>query len=210
MPLILLIRHGENDYVKKARLAGRLAGVHLNSLGLEQAKTLADTLGKVPIRAVYSSPLERAVETARPLAQARGLEVQLEPALMDTDIGTWQGRSWKLLSRTKAWRIVQAAPSRFRFPGGESFLECQYRLVTAIEALTAAYRPKDVLAVISHADPIKLVVAHYLGQPLDYFQRLIVDTGSVTALALSSSGARLLWLNRIPPFSIPVIEKRKN
>ena len=83
MPVILLIRHGENDYVKKQRLAGRMAGVHLNQNGQKQAQALAETLGRAPIKAIYSSPLERAMETAAPLAQALGLPVQPRPGLIE-------------------------------------------------------------------------------------------------------------------------------
>ncbi|MEW5829706.1 MAG: histidine phosphatase family protein [Chloroflexota bacterium] len=209
MPLLLLIRHGENDYVKTTKMAGRLPGVHLNGRGLDQAQALAGTLGRVPLKAIYASPLERAVETAAPLAEACHLEVQHIPDLVDTDVGRWQGRSWKALARLKAWKIVQGAPSRFTFPEGESFVQCQTRVVTALDRIAAAHRPKHILAVVFHADPIKLAVTHYLGLPLDNFQRLAVDTGSVTALYLSETGARLLWLNRRPPFDFPLPEKKR-
>ncbi len=208
MPLLLLIRHGENDYVKTTKMAGRLPGVHLNERGLEQAQALAGTLGRIPLKAVYASPLERALETAAPLAESRSLEIQQTPGLMDTDIGKWQGRSWKALAKLKAWKIVQGAPSRFTFPEGESFVQCQARVVAALDRIAAAHRPKHIVAVVFHADPIKLAVAHYLGLPLDNFQRLAVDTGSVTALYLTETGARLLWLNRRPPFDFPLPEKK--
>lgn len=209
MPLLLLIRHGENDYVKTAKLAGRLPGVHLNERGLEQAQALAGTLGPIPLNAIYSSPLERAIETAAPLAEIRKLGIQQLPALLDTDVGKWQGRSWKALAKLKAWKIVQDAPSRFTFPEGESFVQCQARIITALDQIVAAHKPKHILAVVFHADPIKLAVAHYLGLPLDNFQRLAVDTGSVTALYLSETGARLLWLNRKPPFDLQLPPKKK-
>jgi probable phosphoglycerate mutase len=211
MPLLLLIRHGENDYVKATKMAGRLPGVHLNEGGLEQAQALARTLGPLPLNAIYSSPLERAIETAAPLAEIRKLEIQQLPGLLDTDVGKWQGRSWVALSKLKAWKIVQGAPSRFTFPEGESFVQCQARIITALGQIVAAHKPKHILAVVFHADPIKLAVAHYLGLPLDNFQRLAVDTGSVTALYLSETGARLLWLNRRPPFDfqLPLKQKRQ-
>src|SRR5215207_10643457 len=132
MPLLLLIRHGENDYVKTGKLAGRLPGVHLNKKGQNQAEALGQALRDVPIRAVYSSPLERAMETATPIAEARKLQIIQEPDLMDTNIGRWQGKSLKVLRLTKVWKIVQSAPSRFRFPEGESFVESQARYVSAL------------------------------------------------------------------------------
>lgn len=121
MPTLLLIRHGENDYVKTGKMAGRIPGVHLNEKGQKQARALADALTHIPLKAVYSSPLERAMETAQPIAESHKLTILQEPDLMDTDIGKWQGKSLKMLRLTKVWKIVQNSPSRFRFPEGESF-----------------------------------------------------------------------------------------
>ena len=135
MPLLLLIRHGENDYVKTGKLAGRIPGVHLNEKGQKQAQALSEALKEVPIKAIYSSPLERAMETANPIAESHKLTIIQEPDLRDTDIGKWQGKSLKVLRLTKAWKIVQSAPSRFRFPEGESFTEAQTRYVGALEQI---------------------------------------------------------------------------
>jgi probable phosphoglycerate mutase len=210
MPLLLLIRHGENEYVKTSRLAGRLPGIHLNERGQKQADALSEALKDVPIKALYSSPLERAMETAAPIARARNLETILEPDLMDTNIGSWQGRSLKSLRLTKLWRIVQSAPSRFRFPDGESFIESQARYVSALERIIKKHnKPQDTVAVVFHADPIKLAVAHFLGMPLDHFQRLSCDTGSLTALYVSESGSNLIKLNQRPPFEFLQKQKAK-
>src|SRR5678815_3252550 len=133
MPLLLLIRHGENDYVKTGKMAGRIPGVHLNERGQKQAQALGEALKEIPIKAVYSSPLERAMETAQPIAESHKLTILPEPDLMDTDIGKWQGKSLKVLRLMKAWKIVQSAPSRFRFPEGESFTEAQTRYVNTLE-----------------------------------------------------------------------------
>ena len=195
MPLFLLIRHGENDYVRKGRMAGRMPGVHLNKKGRSQAEALAARLGQAPIKAVYSSPLERALETAGPLANALGLVVVPRPGLIETDIGEWQDQRVKGLSRLKIWRVVQQHPSIFRFPGGESFAEGQHRITQELAALAAQHDPKDLVACVSHADPIKLAVAFYIGLPLDLFQRLAVSPGSVTALHLGEGGAFLMTLN---------------
>ncbi|MCF6277786.1 MAG: histidine phosphatase family protein [Anaerolineales bacterium] len=202
MPTLLLIRHGENDFVKTSKLAGRLPNIHLNERGREQAAALAKNLGRLPLKAIYASPLERAVETAQPLAQSCQLNIIQDPALMDIDIGAWQGRSWKALSRTKAWKIVQHAPTRFTFPAGESFLGAQTRLVNAMEKILAAHKAKDVVAVVFHADPIKLVICHYLGLPLDRFQRLTIETGSTSLLQVNPMGAQLLKMNIMPPFEL--------
>jgi len=200
MPILLLIRHGENDFVKQSRLPGRMPGIHLNEHGREQAAALADSLKKMPLRAIYASPLERAVETAEPLAQALGLPIQLRPGLLDTDVGEWQGTQLKKLRKLPLWQQVQKQPSEVRFPGGESFLELQQRLVREIDSIRLAHKQKDMVAVVFHCDPIKLVLAHYIGLPLDGFQKLGVATGSVSALVVGKSGAHLAALNLRPPF----------
>ena len=201
MPLLLLIRHGENDFVKTGKLPGQVAGIHLNERGQKQAEALGEALKDVPIKAIYSSPLERAIETATPIANTRKLQIIPEPDLMDTDVGSWQGKSLKALRHTKLWNVVQNAPSRFRFPDGESFVESQARYVRALDRMIRSHnKPHDIIAVVFHADPIKLAVSHYLGLPLDHFQRLSCDTGSLTALYVSESGANLIKLNQRPPF----------
>lgn len=202
MPIILLIRHGENDYVKKHRLAGRMPGVHLNEKGHEQARLLAGKLKDMPIKAVYSSPLERTLETAAPLAQALGLEVIPRPGLIETDFGEWQGESLKKLNRLKIWRIVQNRPSLMRFPGGETFVELQLRYIHELESICSQYETKDIIACVSHADPIRLAVAYYIGLPLDMFQRLSVLPGSISVLWIAEGNSQLLALNVEPAFSL--------
>jgi len=201
MPLLLLIRHGENEYVKTGKLAGRLPGVNLNEKGQKQAQALGEALKDVPIKAVYSSPLERALQTAQPIAESHALKIIQEPDLMDTHVGKWEGKSLKMLRLTNLWKIVQGAPSRFRFPEGESFIEAQTRYVSTLERISQKHhKPQDIVTVVFHADPIKLAVAHFLGMPLDHFQRLSCDTGSMTALYVSDSAANLIKMNQRPPF----------
>ena len=210
MPLLLLIRHGENDFTKKHKLAGYTPNVHLNERGQSQAQALADALKEVPVKAMYSSPLERAVETATPIAAACKLEIQVEAGLIETNVGKWQGRSLAALRLQKAWKVVQSAPSRAQFPEGETFYECQARIVTALDSISRKYKPQDVIACVFHADPIKLAVAHYIGLPLDHFQRLSCDTGSLTALYVGEAGANLIKLNQRPPFDfLPQSAKAK-
>jgi len=198
MTTILLIRHGENDFLKTHRMPGQLPGIHLNDIGRAQAEAVAETLKDQPIKAIYASPLERAVETAEPLACAKRLEIQLVDDLKDTNIGKWQGRSWKALSRLKYWRVVQFAPARARFPEGETFYQTQARVVHALDEIFRKHKKDDLVAVVMHADPIKLAVAHYIGLALDNFQRLRVDPASITTLEVSEIGARLIGLNNKP------------
>jgi broad specificity phosphatase PhoE len=207
MPLFLLIRHGENDYVKKGRLAGRTPGVHLNKKGQLQAQALAAFLAKrlaeTPVKVIYSSPLERALETAAPIAQALCAEVVTRPGLTETEPGEWTGRSLKSLRRLKEWHKVQRAPALFRFPQGESIAESQFRICQDLKDLAVGHEDKDVLICVSHSDPIKLAIAYFIGLPLDQFQRLSVNTASVNALFIGDAGSQLLSLNYDPTFSIP-------
>jgi broad specificity phosphatase PhoE len=209
MALLLLIRHGENEYTKRGRLAGRLRGVHLNERGMQQAQELAKALRGAHVKALYSSPLERALETAKPIAHELDLVVQRHAGLLESDVGQWQGRSIRRLALTKAWRVFQRAPSRARHPGGESLLETQTRVVSALEEICGDHKARDLVACVLHSDPIKLAVAHFIGLPLDHMQRLSCDTASTTLLAIDSLGGRLIWLNRRAPFSFPAAAKKQ-
>lgn len=195
MPIILLIRHGENDYVKERRLPGRKSGIHLNKKGCAQAKAIAEKLKGAPIKAVYSSPLERTMETAKPIAKTLDVPVIPRQGLIETDVGDWQGKKIKKLRRSKKWQKVQLNPSRFRFPGGERIEDAQHRFVGEIEFLAEKHDPGDVLVCVSHADPIKLAVAYFIGLPIDMYQRLQVSPGSITALNISEFGNQLLFMN---------------
>ena len=195
MPIILLIRHAETDFVKQQRLAGRLPGARLNAKGRSQAAALAEALRPLPLKAIYSSPLERTMQTAQAIAAVQGLRVHKRPGLIETDLGAWEGKSIKRLRRTKEWKILQESPSRFQFPGGEWVVENQARLVAEMEAICLLHKPKDLIACVGHADPIKFIIAHYLGLPLDMFQRIMIDTVSVSALILETGKAKLINLN---------------
>jgi len=200
--VILLIRHGENEYTRTGKLAGWTEGVGLNAAGQKQAQALVERLKDVPLKAIYTSPLERAQETAAPLAAARGLTPIVRPGLGEVGYGEWTGKSLKRLARTKLWRVVQGLPSAMRFPGGETIRAAQLRLVDALDEIARAHpRPKDVVAAFSHSDPIKLAVAYYLGMPLDLFQRLHINTCSVTLVALGHGAPSLVKLNDTGPLA---------
>jgi probable phosphomutase (TIGR03848 family) len=207
MALIILVRHGENDFVKKGRLAGRLPEVHLNEKGRSQAREAAEVLcrmfEKAPVKAIYSSPLERTMETAEPIAQAFGLPVIPREGLIETDCGEWQGKTVKQLSRLKVWKTVQSSPSLFRFPGGETFAETQHRISQELSQLAGLHDPKDAIICVSHSDPIKLAVAYFLGLPMDLFQRIAISPTSITALHVGDTGSHLLTLNFNTSFTFP-------
>lgn len=192
--LVLLVRHGQTPTTGVTN-AGQAPGIHLDARGRRQAETLARRLGALPrIAAVYASPLERARETAAPLARARRLAVRIEPGLSDSDTGRWTGVKLKALRRTPEWRFVQRHPSGFRFPGGESFVEIQARVASTLARLVERHRGAIIVAV-SHADPIKIAVAHALGLHLDFFQRIAIAPASVTAIAYRPDGPVVLTVN---------------
>jgi probable phosphomutase (TIGR03848 family) len=193
MTTLVLVRHAQTDAAGK-RLTGQAPGVHLNEHGRTQAEHLAERLEGLPIRAIYSSPLERSRETAAPLARIRGVPVRVRRGLTEVGYGEWTGRSISSLRRTRLWRQVMAAPSTVRFPGGESLLEVQGRAVSEVQAITKLH-PRDLVVAISHADVIRLLVAHLTGLHADHLHRLVIDPASVTMIALGDGIPRLLRIN---------------
>jgi probable phosphomutase (TIGR03848 family) len=194
---LILIRHAVNDWVGE-KLAGWTPGVHLNDEGRAQAAALARRLAEVPLTAIYSSPLERTLETAEPLAQAHGLAVHVREGLGEAQYGDWTGRTLKELRDEKLWPVVQVYPSGARFPAGESMREVQARIVAELDAIRDSHMGQTV-AVVSHSDPIKMAVAYYTGLALDLFQRLTISPASVTAFAFTQFGPRLLCMNYTDP-----------
>lgn len=195
MARVLLIRHAANDYTQAGKLAGWKAGVSLNKSGREEAALLAEQLAGAPIEAVYSSPLARALQTARPIAVARHLQVVRCARLGEVRYGDWQGKSLKSLRRRKLWRLIQQRPSAAKFPGGESIRAVQVRAVAAMEELVARH-PNDCIAVVSHGDVIKMILAFYVGMALDLYQRIVISTASVSELGFFSGEVRLLRVNQ--------------
>jgi len=194
MARLLLIRHAPTPETGRV-LSGRLPGRSLTPEGEDIAGLLATELRSIRLAAIYSSPLERAMETAAPIAAAQKKEVIAHEGLLEVDYGAWSGRSLKSLYRLRLWRVVIRTPSRAGFPGGESIAGAQHRMVSTCEELSARHKEKTI-ALVTHADPIKAVVSHFLGQPLDLFNRIAIAPASVTVLDLPNGGwPRLLSLN---------------
>jgi len=191
---ILLIRHAHNDYIATRRLAGRTVGIHLNGQGRAEALAVADRLALVPFAAVYSSPLERALETASPIAERHGIPLCPLAGLIETDCGEWTGAFLEELSHTDLWRRIQSAPSCARLPGGESLAEVQARMVASVDEIRATHSGQRVV-LVSHSDPIKSVLAFHMGLHLDMFQRLTIDPASISELEFGSAQTRLVRAN---------------
>ncbi len=203
MTTLILIRHALNDLVGK-RLAGWMPGVHLNTRGREQAAGLARRLAHVSLAAVYTSPLERARETAQAIAEAQQVPLRVREDLGEVRYGRWEGQAFEDLKKTPLWPLVQRFPSRVRFPEGEALYEVQHRVVRVLEDIAATHPGEyDVVAVVTHADVIRLAVAYYLGLPLDLYQRLVISPASVTILHLGEEGPRLVRLNDDGPVWVP-------
>lgn len=202
---VLLIRHGENDWVTTNRLAGRTPGVYLNDRGRDQATRLAEQLAQQPISAIYSSPMERCLQTAEPVAAALGLPVSAEQGFIEVDYGAWQGGELKELAKSPEWQLVQHNPSGFRFPDGETLHQVQARAVWTLDRLREMH-PNQLIAVFSHGDVIRTMLAHYMGTPIDLFQRLAIGTASISGLALHGARPMVLFTNYhadLPKFEWP-------
>jgi probable phosphoglycerate mutase len=192
--LVLYVRHGETATTGKL-LPGRTPGLHLSDTGRQQAEAAAARILELKrVDAVYASSLERARETAAPIAAGRKLRVTVDRGLLECDFGEWTGAELKKLMKLPEWRTVQSYPSGFRFPGGESFLEMQDRMVVTVQRL-AQQHLGGVVVCVSHADPIKAAVAHALGTHLDLFQRIVISTCSITAITYGAGAPIVLTVN---------------
>ena len=210
MPILLLIRHDTNDFVKTGRLPGQHPNIHLNEEGRKQAEALGQYLKDRKITAVYASQLERAIETAWRVAMPHGLPIHINNQLADTDTGHFTARLMKELGEEEAskaiWKQIVETPSLGQLPGGESLLGMQARVVAALQHIIEAYPdpkpvetddknaekkdlpPPALIAIVMHADPIKAAVAHFLGMPFDNFQRVGVAPASVTTVIIGNEG----------------------
>ncbi|MCL4877376.1 MAG: MSMEG_4193 family putative phosphomutase [Anaerolineae bacterium] len=186
MTKLFLIRHATNDWVKTGKLAGWTPGVHLNEYGKAQAEAIGTRLASAKIHAIYSSPLERTLETAAAIVQHHPkLTVQPIEEVGEVRYGQWEGAELKKLYRQKRWRYVQMVPSRVRFPDGETLRGAQARAVEVMESLCIKH-PGQTVAVVSHSDVIRMTVAYYLGVHLDLFQRIVISPASLTILSMGA------------------------
>jgi broad specificity phosphatase PhoE len=201
MPILFLIRHGVNDFTAK-RLVGRKPGVHLNEKGQEQACLVAESLKSVPFQMVYSSPLERAVETAEPLIQILGEKIIILDSLAELDFGDWTGKSLRSLRKLPEWNLLMTDPG-WGFPGGESLLEVRKRVRQMVAEVTSKAGKKDRIAIFTHGDVIRLSVEYLLGMEMGGFHHLHVDTASLTIIEYRDGKSRLLGLNLQPPYVLP-------
>jgi len=191
---VVLVRHGLTETTGKV-LPGRASGLNLSDDGRTQAERAAELLGDgPPIAAIYTSPLERARQTAASIAAALGQKAVADKGLLECDFGEWTGEKLSTLMKKPEWTTVQRSPSTFRFPGGESFTEMQHRMVSALDRLRSAH-PGSTIVCVSHADPIKAAVANAVGTHLDLFQRIVISPCSLSVLSWTGYGPVVLSVN---------------
>jgi probable phosphomutase (TIGR03848 family) len=193
MTTIMLIRHAMTD-AAGTRLAGTTPGTHLNREGVDQARALARRLQDVPIQAIYTSPLERAVETAAPLALARGLDIVECRGFLELNFGSWTGADFSSLSDDPRWRRFNTYRSGTSIPGGESMLGVQARAVDELIGLCVRH-DNERIAVFTHADVIRALLSHYAAIPLDLCLRIQVDPCSISVLAAGADAPVILAIN---------------
>lgn len=189
----LLIRHAMTE-ANGRRIAGRLPGLGLDAHGQRQAQALAERLVGIPLAAIYSSPLQRAIETATPMASLRGLGIATREEFQELDFGEWSGRSLADLAPMPAFHRFNSLRSRTPVPRGETMLEAQARMVRGLETLRAAH-PDESVAVIGHGDPIRSVVAYHAGIAIDLFHRIEISPASISVIDLGDDFVRIVAVN---------------
>ena len=195
MTTLLLVRHALCDHVGD-RLAGRAAGVRLNAEGRSQGAQLAERLADVGVEAVYTSPLERARETAEIIAARVRAPVMEHPELTEIDFGEWTGKSFGELAPLDAWRRFNDSRATALVPGGECMADAQRRALRAIEEIASGH-PESVIVTVSHADVIKAVLAFHLRMSLDDILRFDVAPASVSVVEVGDWGARVVRVNDV-------------
>ncbi|GAA4730276.1 histidine phosphatase family protein [Pedococcus ginsenosidimutans] len=208
MPTLLLVRHGHSSANGEGILAGRLPGVHLTERGRGQAAALGERFAGAQVVRVVSSPLERCLETAQPLAAAAGVEVVVDDGLQECAYGAWSGRKLSELAKEPLWSTVQDDPASARFPdhdeyAAESLQEMSDRVVEAVRRHDAQVReehgPGAVWVAVSHGDLVKAVLADATGAGLGHFQRYTADPASVCAIRYGERHTFLLSANELAP-----------
>jgi probable phosphoglycerate mutase len=195
MTQFLFVRHATHDFLAQKKIAGRRPGIHLNPTGKKQAEELARRLSVLPIEAIYCSPLERACETAAPLAEELSLEPKITGDFNEIDFGDWTGRAFVDLDCLPGWQRWNRFRSNAVAPNGESMVEAQARALQKVFELKNQYR---MVAIFSHGDIIRAVLAHFLGISLDLFQRIEISPGSVSLVELEDDCVHIGYINLTP------------
>ena len=190
-----LVRHAAHDRVGTV-LCGRMPGVHLGTLGKAQAERLAERFANEDVASIHSSPLERAVETAEPIAARLEQSLEICEDIAEIDFGAWSGTSFEALAQDPRWSAWNNARSNSRPPYGETMLEAQARIVGALEQLRSHYADRSVI-LVSHSDVIKAALLYHLGLPIDAYGRFDIEPASISTLVVGDWGSKVLRLNEV-------------
>ncbi|MDN5930291.1 MAG: MSMEG_4193 family putative phosphomutase [Pseudonocardia sp.] len=186
MTTLILLRHGRSSANVAGVLAGRTPGVELDETGRGQAEKVVARLNGVPLAEIVCSPMLRCEQTVAPLAAERELVPLTEPDLAEVDYGSWTGSELRKLGKEPLWKVVQSHPSAAVFPDGEGLAAMQARAVAAVRRhdarIAAVHGAQAVWVACSHGDVIKAVLADALASHLDNFQRIMVDTASISVV----------------------------
>jgi broad specificity phosphatase PhoE len=193
MITFFLVRHGSNDWLGKG-LAGRLPNVHLNEQGRAEALAVGDKLAAFQIDQIVSSPMERARETAEPLAQRLGLKTEIAPEFNEIDFGQWAGAKLEDLAKSSEWALFNSFRIGTSAPQGETMLQLQSRFVHKMMQLRAEHPARNI-AIFSHQDPIRTALCYWMGMPLDFYHRLVIHPASYSILRVHHDAVELLGLN---------------
>lgn len=192
MTKIFLIRHGMCDHVGKY-IAGRMKGISLNSVGCKQVETLAEKIKNIPISCIFTGPLERVVETAEIIGEKVNVKPIISKELDEVDYGSWTGAAFEKLSGKPLWNDFNNAHGSVRIPDGEMMSDVQVRMCSFIEEKRRLLNGNII--IVSHGDPIKTVIAHYIGIQLNSMEKILIDTASVTVLISGNRGVVLECVN---------------
>lgn len=179
---LVLIRHGQIDFNIKHLLPGQLPGIPLNETGREEARTTAAAIRKLPLTALIASPLERTMETASIVNEGRGLIIQQDRDLIDTDYGKYSGQNYlELDTKDPQWQRF-VTNGLYAPKGVESFVAVQKRVVRAAERWRSDPNAGEWVGMVTHADPVKMIIAHYMGIPIGNVPLFNLDNASVSLI----------------------------
>ena len=200
---IFLVRHGETDWQREGRILGT-RDIGLNADGINQSQSLVRALEGVEVTEVVSSPLRRAAQTAEIIAGGFDLEIARDPRLADVRVGKWEGVYYKDLLADPDYQRFAIDPLAERTPGGEHVAEVRDRAVASITQALGDNPGADNVVVVTHANVIRVLCAHFTGTTLANFHRFRVSAGSISIFRFYSDRElpRILVLNHVPGGSI--------
>jgi broad specificity phosphatase PhoE len=199
--IVYLIRHGENESLGNY-LPGQKPGLHLNEKGKAQAESVAVGLANAGITAIVSSPLERAIETAEPLARCLNIQIQVDAGVIEMNTGKFTGVPFKKLNRLKSWSAIRHNPAGSVFPGGERFDTASQRIWNSIQAIRERSTEDAIVAVFTHSDCIKMILTGALQLPLMYFPRFMIDPASLSIIGFRKETTWVGGVNLGVPYTL--------